>query len=91
MLARARSIRPIGQLWCFGLNIRYGINNHISETMANVLAKILMADVWNLYPNLKIWNWSMRGGEVRILLNTLNSSFPYFELKQNFLLTNNYW
>ena len=74
MLARARSIRPIGQLWCFGLNIRYGINNHISETMANVLAEILMSDVWNLYPNLKLWNESMRGGEVRVLLNTLNSS-----------------
>ena len=78
MLARARSIRPIGQLWCFGLNIGHGINNHISDTIANVLAKILMADVWNLYPNLKIWNESMRGGEVRVLLNTLNSSFYYF-------------
>ena len=75
MLARARSIRPIGQLWCFGLNIRYGINNHISETMANVLAEILMANVWNLKTNLKIWNESMREGEVRVLLNTLNSSF----------------
>ena len=74
MLARARSIRPIGQLWCFGLNIRYGINNHISETMANVLAEILMANVWNLKTNLKIWNESMREGEVRVLLNTLNSS-----------------
>ena len=70
MLARARSIRPIGQLWCFGLNIRYGINNHISETMANVLAEILMANVWNLKTNLKIWNESMREGEVRVLLNT---------------------
>ena len=77
MLARARSIRPIGQLWCFGLNIRYGINNHISETMANVLAEILMANVWNLKTNLKIWNESMREGEVRVLLNTLNSSYNY--------------
>ena len=48
MLARARSIRPIVQLWCFGLNIGYGINNHVSDTMANVLAEIIMADVWNL-------------------------------------------
>ena len=80
MLARARSIRPIGQLWCFGLNIRYGINNHISETMANVLAEILMANVWNLKTNLKIWNESMREGEVRVLLNTLNSSFYCFFL-----------
>ena len=80
MLARARSIRPIGQLWCFGLNIRYGINNHISETMANVLAEILMANVWNLKTNLKIWNESMREGEVRVLLNTLNSSLVIFFL-----------
>ena len=74
MLARAHSIRPTGQLWYFGLNVGHGINNNISNTMANLLAKILMADVWNLYPNLKIWNESMRGGEVRVLLNTLNSS-----------------
>ena len=74
MLARARSIRPIVQLWCFGLNIGHGIKNHISDTMANVLAEILMADVWNLYPNLKIWNESMREGEVRVLLNTLSFS-----------------
>ena len=80
MLARARSIRPIVQLWCFGLNIGHGINNHISDTMANVLAEILMADVWNVYPNLKIWNKLMHGGEVRVLLDTLNSSFVYFPL-----------